>query len=71
VYVISVMAFMDINDALELSLLTGAESDVTFYIEHLPAIVPAFSMKEAAEDAKKLLWKDGKRLWIGMDIRRQ
>lgn len=61
------MAFMAIEDALELSFLTGAESDVTTYTEHLPGIVPAYSMSEAAEQAKNFAlerWKtsDG---WYG------
>lgn len=67
VYVISVMAFMSTEDALELSFLTGAEGDISTCIEQLPGIVPASSISEAAEQTKTFAldrWKPSEG-WYG------
>lgn len=51
VYSVSVMAFMLIDDALELSFISEDQTDgETTYIEQLPALIPAFSIKEAPND---------------------
>ena len=52
VYSISVMAFMSMDDALELSLITEADTNETAYIEHVPGILPAQSIQQAAEAVK-------------------
>jgi hypothetical protein len=53
IYSISVMAFKASQDVLELSFIdNGARGEDVTHVEQLPAIVPAHSIKEAAEQAK-------------------
>jgi hypothetical protein len=63
VYSVSVMAFMAIDDALELSFISEDQTngEIT-YIEHLPALIPASTIEEAAERAKEFAlnkWQPG------------
>ncbi len=62
-YSVSVLAFMPIDDALELSFISEDQTDgEATYIEQLPALIPASTIEEAAERAKKIAlnkWQPG------------